>query len=112
MESSVDEFSIRLIVWNQDQRPVLHVTDSDYNDPIWKNQNCLMNLSIEISNLVLTTGMHAVSIVVIEQGTGKILTRLDNAVRFIVAHHMSTGADVFIRGEWEMTSAKSNYTTQ
>ena len=107
VEPSVDEFSIRLIIWNQDQRPVLHVTGSDYHDPIWKNQNCLMSLSVEVPNLVLATGMHAVSALIIEKSTGKILTRLDNAVRFVIAHHVSTGADVFMIGEWEMTTEVS-----
>ncbi len=86
---------IRLAVWNADQRPVVDIVAENYQSCTWEKDEKPVSCKVKIPALHLSSGKHAVAIILFDQETKRVLCRIDNAVSFIMGHHLSTACDSF-----------------
>lgn len=92
----------RLQIYDANQIPVLDIVTGDYQSFTWQNHSESVLLTIDVPNLRLSEGKHSVAIIIYEQETTRILCRMDNAVSFIMGHHISTGCLVLQEAKWLM----------
>jgi lipopolysaccharide transport system ATP-binding protein len=100
IRSTCQKVGVRLSVWNADQRPVIDVVTGDYQSFTWKNDEKSVICKVEIPDLHLASGKHTVAIIVFNPETKRILCRMDNAVKFVMGNHISTGCDLFYAAKW------------
>jgi len=93
---------MRLIVWNQDQRAVLDALHRDGTAFSWENNRQDLTLTCTLPAMHLAPGKHAISLHIFDDEQTRVLCRLDNAITFIMGHHLSTGAEVFEMAEWQI----------
>ncbi|MFO7606573.1 MAG: polysaccharide ABC transporter ATP-binding protein [Desulfurivibrionaceae bacterium] len=100
IHSKCQTLCLRLGVFNADQRPVVDFITEDYQPFIWENDAELATVKVEIPALHLASGKHTVAIVIFDHATTRVICRMDNAVSFIMGHHISTGCDSFYAAHW------------
>ena len=93
---------MRLIVWNQDQRAILDALHRDGTAFSWENNRQDLTLTCILPAMHLAPGKHAISLHIFDDEQTRVLCRLDNAITFIMGHHLSTGAEVFEMAEWQI----------
>jgi lipopolysaccharide transport system ATP-binding protein len=102
--SKCERLGIRLAVWNIDQRHVIDVVGENYELFTWENDEKKVSLKVEIPALFLASGRYSVAIVVLDPEMTRILSRVDNAISFIMGQHLATGADSFHAATWSKCS--------
>ena len=100
--SQCSVIGMRLVVWNQDQRAVLDVLQRDGREFSWENDRKDLTLTCALPAVHLAPGKHAISIHVFDKEQTRVLCRMDNAITFIMGHHLSTAAEVFEMAEWNI----------
>ncbi len=100
INSSYETLGIRLVIWNADQRPVIDIVSEDYQTFTWENNAEKVSLSAHIPSLHLADGKHTVAIVIFYPANTRILCRMENAVSFVMSHHLSTAAESFGMAKW------------
>jgi lipopolysaccharide transport system ATP-binding protein len=93
---------MRLIVWNQDQRAVLDALHRDGTAFSWENNRQDLTLTCTLSAMHLAPGKHTISLHISDDEKTRVLCRLDNAITFIMGHHLTTGAEVLELAEWQI----------
>lgn len=95
VKTECGELGVRMIIWNHDQRPVLDVVAEDYQTYTWANSGSEVLIKAAIPSLHLAAGKHMLAITVIEPRNTRVLCRLDNAMSFVMGHHISTACEIF-----------------
>jgi lipopolysaccharide transport system ATP-binding protein len=99
---------MRIVVWNQDQRAVLDILDHDSSVYTWNNDRQEIALTCALPAMHLAPGKHTISLHIIDGDRLMQFCRLDNAITFIMGHHLSTGAEVFEMAEWQIETGESS----
>ena len=94
-----DELHIRAVIWNMDQRPVLDMIDSSFNDFSINPSSMKSIVELKIQNLLLAAGKHTISFHVFDKNR-KALCRVDNAISFVMGQRLTTGAECFQIAQW------------
>jgi len=94
------KLQIRIVIWNQDQRPVLDILNEDFQPYSWNNDSENISLSAVIPSLKLAGGKYSVVIWVADQESMEILCRVENAETFVMGHHVSTASEVLHPACW------------
>lgn len=96
------KLQLQIIVWNQDQRPVLDILTEDFQPYSWNNDSEYISLSVVIPSLRLAGGKYTIVIWAADQESGEILCRIENAATFIMGHHLSTASELLHPARWSM----------
>lgn len=107
IKSQCSLVGMRLVVWNQDQRAVLDVLNRDCTSFSWKNDRQDVTMTCRLPAMRLAPGKHAISLHVFDDERTRVLCRMDNAITFIMGHHLSTGAEVFEMAEWQIDALET-----
>jgi lipopolysaccharide transport system ATP-binding protein len=91
-----ETLALSLVVWNQDQRPVLAICNEEYGLHTWQDSTERVRVTCLIPALHLAAGKHTVTLAVSRAENGQVLMRQDNALGFIVRQFRSTVADSFL----------------
>ena len=91
---------LQIIVWNQEQRPVLDVLTEDYQPYSWKNDAESVSLSVMIPSLRLAGGKYTIVIWAADPETMEVLCRVENAATFVMGHHRSTASELLHPAHW------------
>jgi lipopolysaccharide transport system ATP-binding protein len=102
------QLGMRLIVWNQDQRPVVDIVGEDLDTYTWDNTGEKVVVQATVPALHLAAGNHTVSIAVVDPAKTRVLCRLDNAVAFVMGHHLSTACESFAAAKYEHHVVKAD----
>lgn len=94
------KIQLQIIVWNQDQRPVLDILTEDFQPYSWENDSKNVSLSIVIPLLRLSGGKYTIVIWVADQESMEILCRIENAATFVMGHHISTVSELLHPAHW------------
>jgi len=94
------KLQIRMVVWNQDQRPVLDILSEDFQPYCWGNDSENFSLSVVIPSLRLAGGKYSILIWAGDSDSGEILCRIENAITFVMGHHVSTSSEVLHPARW------------
>jgi len=94
------EIQLQIIVWNQDQRPVLDVLNEDFQPYSWKNDAENVSLSVVVPSLRLAGGKYTLVIWAADQESMEIICRIENAATFIMGHHRSTASELLQSAHW------------
>jgi lipopolysaccharide transport system ATP-binding protein len=92
---------MRMVVWNQDQRPVMDVVNEEFNTYTWENAGGVVVVAATLPAMRLAAGKHSVVITIIDPANTRTLCRLDNAVAFVMGHHLSTASESFVAAKYE-----------
>jgi lipopolysaccharide transport system ATP-binding protein len=93
---------MRLAIWNQDQRAVLDILHHDGTSFSWGNDHQELTITCNLPAMHLAPGKHTISVHVFDDKKIREFCRLDNAITFIMGHHLTTGAEVFEMAEWQI----------
>ena len=86
---------MRLAIWNQDQRAVLDILHHDGTSFSWENDHQELTITCTLPAMHLAPGKHAISVHVFDDEKIREFCHMDNAITFIMGHHLTTGAEVF-----------------
>ncbi|MFC1680370.1 ABC transporter ATP-binding protein [Pseudomonadota bacterium] len=102
VKTDCDKIGLRLVIWNQDQRPVIDVVSEDYQSFTWKNSGVEVLVNVVIPSLHLAGGKHTIVVAVFDPQKTRVLCRMENAVTFIMGHHLSTASDAFLSARFSL----------
>jgi lipopolysaccharide transport system ATP-binding protein len=91
---------LQIIVWNQEQRPVLDVLTEDFQPYSWQNETEKVSLSVVIPSLRLAGGKYTIVIWASDQENMEIICRVENAATFVMGHHRSTASELMHPAHW------------
>lgn len=97
-----ERIGLTLLVWNQDQRPVVVVLAEDFQRFTWNNDGVDVAVHCEVPTLHLAAGKHTITVNVIDPREMQVLYRLDNAVGFVMEHHLSSAGEMYIPGRFSV----------
>ena len=93
---------MRLAIWNQDQRAVLDILHHDGTSFSWENDHQELTITCTLPAMHLAPGKHAISVHVFDDEKIREFCHMDNAITFIMGHHLTTGAEVFEMADWQI----------
>lgn len=94
------KIQLQIIIWNQDQRPVLDILTEDFQPYSWDNDSEKISLSVVIPLLRLAGGKYTLVIWAADPENMEILCRIENAATFVMGHHRSTASELLQPARW------------
>lgn len=100
VKTGCNALGMRMVVWNQDQRPVVDVVGEEFGTYIWDNTGEKVVVHASLPALHLAAGKHTVSIYIVDPANTRVLCRLDNAVAFVMGQHLATACETFVAAKY------------
>lgn len=105
-DTNESELAVRAVIWNQDQRPVAEILNPQLSAHQFDTTAGEYRLQLTTQPMMLTEGRHSITLLVTDVARTRVLCRLENAADFLVKHHASTAAEVFMTGRWCINAAE------
>jgi lipopolysaccharide transport system ATP-binding protein len=90
----------KLFVWSMDQRPVVEVMDEEFRTFTFQNNASYTSLEVDIEPLRLGPGRYTIMVAITNDNTEEQYCRMDNAVSFVMGHHVLTDGQVLQSAHW------------
>ncbi|XOV91175.1 MAG: polysaccharide ABC transporter ATP-binding protein [Bacteroidota bacterium] len=95
----LENISVRVVVFNADQRPVYDFVDENLDPYILKIVDGPQTINLRSRPLLLAAGKHSITIILQDENK-TVLHRADNILIFNMAQDLSTGAESFYIANW------------
>ncbi len=99
LDSSVSQPVIRIVIWNQELRPVADCFSQFCGFKI--NRKSLSRIKLQLRSLRLNMGIYSIAIVVVDSSNDEILSRNDYVAHFQVRTTYTSWAPLLLPGEWK-----------
>lgn len=109
LDMHVPDVSVQLVVWNQDLLPVIDVLDENLTGYILNNNRSgVHQLELNLFDLKLNSGKHAISVIVNSPEMDKHYCRIDNLASFTMSAQFASGAHILLPSKWNQISENQN----
>ena len=100
VKDQVEPFDIRLLVYNQEARPVLDTYSKARGLDIYP-QNGSVKIEVKFDGVNLNRGLYSVALTVLARSNNEVLLRANNLLKLHMTSHYYSWADVLVDANWK-----------